>query len=1032
MTDQLHINGHDLARDPGRAELRRTLPILAVIAAPYAAPGGDQDPVSPLDRVRAWRELAESVIGAAEPGRYAPLALVRLQPPTAIQLGEALAAGGPDAFRVVHIVAHSEGELLYLEDNAGHEAWTVADALVRLFAPSAARLVVLQGCFTHEIAQRLIDETPVQAVTGTRRSVHPANAAAFNARFYTGIAAGNTVTDSFRAALGDLDTLPDGQADRYDLLTAGDLVDVPLPPPDRRAPCSLVCDGLPRAVDVPVTEGFVGRRDILAELSALIPAGHLRAAVIAGPPGVGKSWLAAEYAERFAWRFPDGLLWFPCTVQTTAREVIAGIARLLSLPPYTPPAKVGDALNKRRALVVLDGADSLLAMAEAEDLSAFIERLDPAADSMVLMTSRQVVGPLANTEDTRFYTLDPLGPRSARALAMRLAVERGLDELDVDTIDDFLEHTLALPWLIVRGVELVQANGIGSALDELAAFGPDTPDPPGLYITRRIEQIADTPELALLIRAQGLPGALDVGLATALVGSSAPELVESLRAHHLLTGSGGLYTFPLAALTYARQHHALIASTRDECDDVTLRYLVETWPFTSPLNPLSKYGEGTYPPHFSPSPRVERRAGGEVNRNEAVSRAYLDNARAVLRRQVRPRSAISPAALAGLLAAAGPAFCAAGLADEFLAYADAVQQIGLAPGPEFAALRIAVGETLALLPDRQIDAGQTLQTAVTAEELDPAARARASLAYGHFLVEQHQPREAVRVLGAALRPVLMMRPPDVLLAATVAHAWADALAAAGLFAEAVPRYEGALAGYAELRRADLSIRAHGDLAAALVQTGDLDRAEDLLRRALATVDHIPDPAARRDLSGAIRQRLAAVYRAREEWTHAAGILGDALLDLLPSAPTGTLSGVFHDLAQAQAHTNQLATAAAHAARSVDLYEQCGDRTAYTAALVTQGQLQLAAGDSIAAHATLHDALDRAVILHDDTLKRHAAGLLVRLHQIRARHAGRADADFRQQARKQAGYTQEHLHRAGLEDHAIALDAVIAVYNRGRI
>jgi hypothetical protein len=45
---------------------------------------------------------------------------------------------------------------------------------------------------------------------------------------------------------------------------------------------------------------------------------------------------------------------------------------------------------------------------------------------------------------------------------------------------------------------------------------------------------------------------------------------------------------------------------------LTIKIGNEHW-FTSPLNPLSKYGEGTYKPRFSPSPRGVWGLGGEVN-----------------------------------------------------------------------------------------------------------------------------------------------------------------------------------------------------------------------------------------------------------------------------------------------------------------------------------------------------------------------------------------------------------------------------------
>lgn len=987
MTDFTMINGHDFAGDPGGAQLRRYLPVLAVIAAPYADPGGDQDPINPLDRVGEWQRLVEAAAEAArlQAGHGAPLALVRLAPPTASRLGEALSASGPDAFRVVHLVAHGERDLLYLEDEDGHEAYAVAELITRLLKTSGVRLVVMQGCFNQRMAQMVIDETPVEAVIGTRRQVQPASAALFTAHLYARLAGGASVPEAFRAAVAALETLPDGQADRFELLTGGELVEaaIPLPAPDARAPRPLVCDGLPRTVDLPVQAEFVGRRDMLAMLARDIPAGYMRAAVIAGPAGLGKSWLAAEFAGRFGWRFPGGVLWIRCTVQTTAREVIAAVARLLELPLYAPPDAVQAALNRQGMLIVLDGADSLLSMVEAENLSQFFEGIQPDSGSRVIITARQTAGPLASTEETRFYRLEPFAYKAARTLAMRLAVERRLDTLDVDTIDDFLERTLSLPWLIVRGIAMVQDEGIAAALDELAAFTPDLPDPLGAFYVRRLQALEDepgNPALVLLKFAQGLTDAFDLGLAEGLVGDVAPELVANLQHTGLLIPAGDLNIIPLPVLAYMRQHHALTPDERDQSDEFILDYLANHWP-------------------------------------DGAAQPWLNNVRGVLRRQVRPRSALAPAQLAAALGAAAPSFGAAGLAEEFLAYADAIRA-QLNSDPDLAALQIAMGNMLALLPGHQSEAGWTFQVTLTLERLDPVTRAKASLAYGQHLVAVGEAGEAVKLLGSVLRPVLMIRPPDVALAAAVAHDWAKALAAAGQHADSVARYEGALAGYAEIRRADLSVAAHGDLAESLVALGDLDRAEDLLRRAVASADQI----GRADLAGQIRQQLASIHTARAEWPAAARCLSDALIDRLPAAGSAALAALYQDFARVLARVSRLDDAAAHADRSRRLWERLDRPADQAVAWVALGQFRMASGDAAAAQTALHAALD--LVPPDDTrdTRAMAAGLLVRLHQMRARRATTPAA--RQSALEQALISREGLSAAGLADYAAALDPVI--------
>jgi hypothetical protein len=458
--DYTVINGRDVLSDPGMAQLRRYLPVLAVVAAPYAGLGGDDDPLNPLDRSGEWRALVRTLAATTELSKDSGvrLALVRLAPPTAARLSAALGVGGADAFPVVHLVCHGERDMLYLADEDGHEAYAVAEHVVNLFKPGSARLVVLDGGFSRRIGELLVAETPVQAVVGTRRRVNPDNALAFNARFYAELTGGADVREAFRAAVRELKDRPTGQADRYELVADDDLHEIALPLPEgnERAARPLLVESAARMDGVPSPAGFVGRRDMLDKLGEDIPASKLGVYVLHGPGGIGKSWLAAEFAGRFGWRFPDGVLWFSCRDVTTTQEVIARLAQLLELPAYLPLDDVLDALVTRRVLLVLDHVDAITSRAEQGRLGTLVHGI-AAAGSSVIVTVRRLNERLLPGGEGRTRTVDKFGPKDARTLAMRLAVERGIDVLDVDTIDDFLERTLSVPWLIAKGVELVGA-----------------------------------------------------------------------------------------------------------------------------------------------------------------------------------------------------------------------------------------------------------------------------------------------------------------------------------------------------------------------------------------------------------------------------------------------------------------------------------------------------------------------------------------------------------------------------------------------
>ncbi|MEW6579868.1 MAG: CHAT domain-containing protein, partial [Chloroflexota bacterium] len=270
-TEYTVISGHDVAGDPGLAQLRCYLPVLAVIAAPFASMSGNEDPLSPMDPVQEWHALLRALkeAGPKQKVTSAPLALVRLLPPTAERLAAALTGHGADAFRIVHFIAHGERDMLYLEGDDGSEAYAVAEHAVKLFAVSGARVVILDGCFSRRLAQMLLDETPVEAVVGTRRRASQEQAVAFNARLYAELASGAGVREAFRAAVADLRDRPDGQADRYELVVDDNRHEVwlALPEPAQRAARPLVADGMPRACDLPVPLGFVGRRELLRKLA---------------------------------------------------------------------------------------------------------------------------------------------------------------------------------------------------------------------------------------------------------------------------------------------------------------------------------------------------------------------------------------------------------------------------------------------------------------------------------------------------------------------------------------------------------------------------------------------------------------------------------------------------------------------------------------------------------------------------------------------------------------------------------------------
>jgi tetratricopeptide (TPR) repeat protein len=666
------------------------------------------------------------------------------------------------------------------------------------------------------------------------------------------------------------------------------------------------------------------------------------------------------------------------------------------------------ALLARRVLLVLDHVDAIASRAEQVRLGTLVHGI-AAAGSSVLITVRRLNERLLASGEGRTRTVDTFGPKDARTLAMRLAVERGIDELDVDTIDDFLEVTLSVPWLIARGVDLVEALGIERALEDLRVFRQEMPEH-APDVVRKLAALLESVTLEssgplrLLIRAQQLPDAFDERLAVGLGGEGTVEHVRTLLQHGLLQRDGSLYVIPADVRALIGRRYPLDQQQRDRVDQVVMRYLTQTWPPGEVSAPL---------PH-------------EVY-------ARLNNARALLLRQIRPDMAVDRAIMARLLAAAAPAFRAAGLAEEFLAYAQGFRE-QLPEGDDLARLQVAMGEVASALPDQQTESGWLFRTTLRLDGIARSTWAETVRAYGQHLRRVEQIEAADELLADALKALLKDRPLDMKMAAALAHDWGNVLAVRGRLPEAVKRFDASLASYAQMQQAAPSAVSQLDLSRVLLRLGEVDRAEDALRRALATADYV----GKRDLAAQIRRQLAQVHveranhgqpgeqpdASRAELLSAEQYLSDAVTDLLPLRDPVALAAIYHELGQVQARLGHIDDGAANTARGQALFERFECLPDLAEASVTLGQLRMAQGDSVAAQDALYRAIDLAEQLDDQAVMGRAAGVLVYVHQIRARHARYADRQFRQDTLEQAQVSRARLAGLGLEEHVAALDKVV--------
>ncbi|MFI6731542.1 BTAD domain-containing putative transcriptional regulator [Nonomuraea sp. NPDC050451] len=175
----------------------------------------------------------------------------------------------------------------------------------------------------------------------------------------------------------------------HEMVLRADAAPVPSAPAPHETPHQL-----PR----PLAE-FVGRSAEITRLTEWLAPGDETSPsplmIITGPPGVGKSALAAHVAHLAMHRFPDGQLHVNCRGATpelpalTPLDVLGRFLRALGVPPSAVPADLDEAaaawrsrLHDRRVLAVLD---------DAADLAQIRPLLSASLGNTLLVTSRETM-----------------------------------------------------------------------------------------------------------------------------------------------------------------------------------------------------------------------------------------------------------------------------------------------------------------------------------------------------------------------------------------------------------------------------------------------------------------------------------------------------------------------------------------------------------------------------------------------------------------------------------------------------------------
>ncbi|WP_433261960.1 BTAD domain-containing putative transcriptional regulator [Actinosynnema sp. CS-041913] len=285
-----------------------------------------------------------------------------------------------------------------------------------------------------------------------------------------------------------------------------------------------------------VPTSFVGRAEELDRLDAD------GTTVIAGPGGVGKTWLALCWAHREADRFPDGQLFVdlrgfgpegtpmppPVAVRGFLDALGVDPARL-PVDPHAQAALFRSLVADKRVLLVIDNA---------ADTAQVAPLLPGGPANTVVVTSRNRLPGLTTVHGARHLSLDVLTDTEARALfTARLGADRVAAE--PDAVADLIALSGGFP--LALGIVAGRAHGhpalplatLAAELRDLGLGALDDDDPAAsLPAVLSWSRRALTADQARVFAVLGIAPGPDVSLPTAaaLTGLPADRARAVLRA----------------------------------------------------------------------------------------------------------------------------------------------------------------------------------------------------------------------------------------------------------------------------------------------------------------------------------------------------------------------------------------------------------------------------------------------------------------------------------------------------------------------
>lgn len=369
------------------------------------------------------------------------ITLERTRPPTLEQLRRLVAN---QRNRLVHFMGHGgldkqDTYLCFEKDNGALD--TVRPRQFAQRVHGTVFLVTLNACESatpgetafSNLAAALVRQKMPYAL-GMRLSILDEDAQTFSRTFYSELARGSPVEEAlFQARLALADS-PRSWVVGVPVLYTSLKIPAPGFP---SAPGTPVIDEHQPRIEVsalPRSEGtFYGRLDELRQLGTLLTGdSRSRIVMIHGGGGQGKTALAREAVDRFAYAWPGGV-WATTLENLPSREIfVRDLAHFLGIPtqeildPTEIERRLLALLSERRTLITLDNAGTLVDGVEtnneaAIDLAQLLQQL-PGSVSL-LVTSRVPLG--WNSE--ALLELDGLSPKEGAALFRQSALQRAAE-----------------------------------------------------------------------------------------------------------------------------------------------------------------------------------------------------------------------------------------------------------------------------------------------------------------------------------------------------------------------------------------------------------------------------------------------------------------------------------------------------------------------------------------------------------------------------------------------------------------------------